>query len=160
MRFLAALIALIALSLPAQAHRHSHHRHHLNQIDSAQIIVCDRFGCHGSSQAIEREVSYGSDPRPGYWCAWWLRRHMGIPRTAFRPYEYNLARGFLYIGTPATRGCIGCIAVFARGHGGHVGLVEAWDANGNPIILSGNFNGHVDTAPHPKGRLIGLRWWT
>lgn len=163
MRVIAALIALLVLSLPAYAHRHSAHHRNLHQINSAQII-CDHLGCHGSiierRTVANRHIAYGSDPRPALWCAWWLRHRLNIPRTAFRPYEYNLARGFLYIGRQAENGCIGCIAVFSRGHGGHVGLVESWDARGNPVILSGNFNGHVDTAPHPKSRLIGLRWWT
>ena len=100
----------------------------------------------------------GGDPRPAAWCAWWLRRYLHIPKSAFPPYQYNWARAFAGLGQPAPKGCTGCVAVFSRGKGGHVGLVESWDANGNPVILSGNFNGRVDTAPHSLKKLIALRW--
>ena len=100
----------------------------------------------------------GPDPRPGAWCGWCLRRHLGVPKSAFPPYAYNIARAWLHVGSPAPHGCTGCVAVFSRGSGGHVGLVESWDAGGNPVILSGNFNGGVGTYAHAASRLIGLRW--
>lgn len=116
-----------------------------------------------SNRGTDRDGYYATidskpDPRPGYWCAWWLRRHLNIARSQFPKYQYNLARAFATLGTAAAKGCVGCIAVFRRGSGGHVGLVESWDANGNPVILSGNFNGRVATYAHPASRLIALRW--
>ena len=100
----------------------------------------------------------GPDPRPGAWCGWWLRRHLGVPKSAFPAYSYNIARAWLHVRSPAPHGCTGCVAVFSRGSGGHVGLVESWDGGGNPVILSGNFNGGVGTYAHSASRLIGLRW--
>ena len=35
---------------------------------------------------------------------------------------------------------VGAIAVMGRRGGGHVGVVSGIDANGNPIIVSGNHN--------------------
>ena len=108
-------------------------------------------------QKFSNEYSQ-NDPRPHAWCAWWLRRFLHIPKNLFPNGEYNLARAFAKIGTPAPSNCTECIAVFSRGGGGHVGLVKSWDANGNPVILSGNFNGSVGVAPHSKKRLLALRW--
>jgi len=106
-----------------------------------------------------RSIDTRPDPRPSLWCAWWLRRYLHIPRSAFPDGAYNMARAFAHIGRPAPRGCTDCIAVFSRGRrGGHVGLVKSWD-HGNPVILSGNFNGRVAVAAHPASRLIALRYY-
>ena len=135
-----------SLAAGASRGREGHFRHRQKARADLTVLV--------ASSAIDQRP----DPRPHAWCAWWLRRHLGIPRSAFPADSYNLARAFAKIGSPAPRGCTGCIAVFSRGHGGHVGLVESWDSRGDPVILSGNFNGRIDTAPHPASRLIALRW--
>lgn len=140
-RLVAVAIALICViaATPAFARHHKFsHRHHYRHHYTVNVNA--------------------SDPRPRQWCAWWLRRYLHIPRSAFPRNQYNLARAFARIGSPAPHGCTGCIAVFSRGRGGHVGLVKSWDANGNPVILSGNFNGRVGIGAHPKRRLIALRW--
>ena len=41
-----------------------------------------------------------------------------------------------------------------RNGGGHVGVVSGVDANGNPIIISGNHNRRVAESVYPKGRII------
>jgi len=38
--------------------------------------------------------------------------------------------------------------------GGHVGVVTGFDANGNPIVISGNHNNRVDEAVYPRSRVI------
>ncbi len=163
-RFMAVIAALLIVTAPAQAKKHKHTRVSpqiaLNCIsDNSGRTVCGGPVQRATGHATRSNFAYDrADPRPSLWCAWWLRRKLGIPRTAFPNGSYNQARAFARIGTPAPKGCTDCIAVFSRGRGGHVGLVERWDANGNPVILSGNFNGRVDTAPHPARRLIALRW--
>jgi uncharacterized protein (TIGR02594 family) len=144
----AVVVSLVLASAPAQAHHTHHYRHKVSQ----------RYHKVSHHHHHEPTRAYGSDPRPREWCAWWLRRYLHIPRQLFPNGGYNLARAFLKIGTRARVGCTGCIAVFSRGGGGHVGLVKSWDAHGNPVILSGNFRGRVATYPHPRSRLIGLRW--
>ncbi len=49
---------------------------------------------------------------------------------------------------------IGAIAVMGRRGGGHVGVVLGIDANGNPIIVSGNHNHTVAEAVYPRSRII------
>lgn len=90
-------------------------------------------------------------------CGCWLATHLGITGHLWR--ELWVARNWAEQGRQAHRGCIDCIAVFRRGrHGGHVGQVKRWDANGNPVILSDLGSGTVTTQPHPVERLIALRW--
>jgi hypothetical protein len=45
--------------------------------------------------------------------------------------------------------------VLTRGkRGGHVGMVSGVDANGNPVIISGNHNKRVGVAVYPRSRVI------
>lgn len=125
---------------------------------STQTITTHKISRRHGRVSIN--IDSAPDPKPSVWCAWWLRRYLHIPRSKFPPYQYNMARAFARIGSPAPNGCVQCIAVFSRGHGGHVGIVESWNANGDPVILSGNFNNKVATAPHPASRLIALRWYS
>lgn len=49
----------------------------------------------------------------------------------------------------------GSVAVLSRGRrGGHVGIVRGVDANGNPIIYSGNHNRRWGEAIYPRSRVI------
>jgi uncharacterized protein (TIGR02594 family) len=49
---------------------------------------------------------------------------------------------------------VGAIAVLKRKGGGHVGVVSGVDANGNPILVSGNHNKKVAETVYPKSRVI------
>jgi uncharacterized protein (TIGR02594 family) len=66
----------------------------------------------------------------------------------------NLARGYIHYGTRLAGPQIGAIAVFARKGGGHVGIVTGIDANGNPIVISGNYNDRVAIATYPASRAL------
>lgn len=84
------------------------------------------------------------------WCGKFLDmvlRHTG------RPGGGNLARGYLKYGPHLPGPKVGAIAVFARAGGGHVGIVTGIDSNGNPIIISGNFNRRVEEATYPRRAL-------
>ena len=48
---------------------------------------------------------------------------------------------------------LGAIAVMSRRGGGHVGVVSGIDANGNPIIISGNHGNRVAESTYPRGRI-------
>lgn len=88
---------------------------------------------------------------PHAWCGCWLAAQFGYAGTKAR--ELWLARNWLRF--PHTSPSVGSVAVISRGgKSGHVGIVEGFDANGNPIIRSGNYNNRVATAPYPKGRVI------
>lgn len=90
---------------------------------------------------------------PRAWCGCWLALH----KFGRNVRHLWLARNWAREGRPAQRGCIGCVAVFARGkRGGHVGVVIGWRGE-NPVIRSGNHNRGVGTAEYPVSRLIALR---
>ena len=57
---------------------------------------------------------------------WWLRRHLGIPKSTFPKYEYNLAAAGRYIGIAATGPAIGVIVVWRH----HVGIISGQSAAG------------------------------
>ena len=61
----------------------------------------------------------------------------------------NLAWGYSRYGTRVDGPQVGAIAVMH----GHVGVVSGVDANGNPIIVSGNHNHTVAEAVYPRGRI-------
>jgi uncharacterized protein (TIGR02594 family) len=50
----------------------------------------------------------------------------------------NLASAYARYGTRVSGPQVGAIAVMGRNGGGHVGVVTGVDANGNPIVVSGN----------------------
>ena len=65
----------------------------------------------------------------------------------------NLALGYLHYGTRVSGPQVGAIAVMGRRGGGHVGVVSGIDANGNPIIVSGNHNHTVAESVYPRSRI-------
>lgn len=87
-------------------------------------------------------------PRDCYgipWCGCWLRHEFGISDK-----RYNLAHWWIHFGHRISKPIVGAVAVFKFRH---VGRVEGVDANGNPIVKSGNHNHRVETATYPK-RLV------
>ena len=73
--------------------------------------------------------------------------------------ELWVARAWAMVGTAASKGCVGCVAVLTRGRrGGHVGVVKEYDASGNPVIYS-YANGRLGwtTAAYSKHRVIAYR---
>lgn len=66
----------------------------------------------------------------------------------------NLALGYAHYGRRISGPRIGAIAVMRRRGGGHVGVVSGIDANGNPIIISGNHNHTVAEAVYPRRRIV------
>ena len=72
----------------------------------------------------------------------------------------NLASAYARYGTSVSGPQVGAIAVMGRRGGGHVGIVTGIDANGNPIIISGNTwsresGGRRSVLEHayPRGRI-------
>src|SRR5664279_2906093 len=67
----------------------------------------------------------------------------------------DAAKSFTYYGHRISEPRIGAIAVLTRGkNGGHVGVVSGIDANGNPIIISGNHGRRVGEGVYPRSRVI------
>ena len=67
----------------------------------------------------------------------------------------DAARSSAYYGRRISEPKVGPIAVLTRGkRGGHVGAVSGIDAQGNPIIISGNHNKRVGEAVYSRSRAI------
>lgn len=95
----------------------------------------------GSGLVSEARRYIGGNPtgRGSLWCARFM--NMVLERTGHRGTGSDLARSFASYGQRVSGPQVGAIAVMSRRGGGHVGVVSGVDAQGNPIVISGN-NGH------------------
>lgn len=53
---------------------------------------------------------------------------------------------------------LGCVVVFARQGGGHVGFFVGYDEQGRFMVLGGNQGNRVSIAPFDGSRIVGFRW--
>ena len=91
------------------------------------------------------------------WCgvavaAWMRSASVALPRFWMR------ARAWADWGQPLDRPAHGCVVVFARQGGGHVGLVVGEDAAGNLLVLGGNQGNAVNVRAFPRARVLAYRW--
>ena len=97
----------------------------------------------------------GTNPtdRKKLWCAAFM--NLVLNEAGYDGTHSDAARSFAYYGRRISEPEIGAIAVLTRGkNGGHVGVVSGIDAQGNPIIISGNHNKRVGEAVYPRARVI------
>lgn len=91
------------------------------------------------------------------WCgtcmAAWMRE-AGAPI----PKHYYRAKAWLDWGTSLTHPALGCVVVFERRGGGHVGLVVGRDQTDNLLVLGGNQSDKVCIASFSPDRVLGYRW--
>jgi uncharacterized protein (TIGR02594 family) len=110
----------------------------------------------GSSSTIVAEARRylgGGNPTglARLWCARFM--NMVLERTGFKGTGSDMARSFASYGQRVSGPQIGAIAVMARRGGGHVGVVSGIDANGNPVLVSGNYGNRVREAAYPRSRI-------
>jgi uncharacterized protein (TIGR02594 family) len=111
-------------------------------------------GGFGSSDVVSEARRYlGGNPtsRSSLWCARFL--NMVLQHTGHRGTGSDMASSFASYGHRVAGPEIGAIAVMSRHGGGHVGVVSGIDANGNPILISGNNRNRVREAPTSRGRI-------
>lgn len=91
------------------------------------------------------------------WCgvavAHWMR-DSGIPL----PKHWYRAKGWLDWGVPLAKPLVGCVVVFEREGGGHVGIVVGRDQSGFLMVLGGNQGNRVSIMPFSALRVVGYRW--
>lgn len=68
------------------------------------------------------------------------------------------AKSYLTWGTPLKYPCLGCVVVFTREGGGHVGFVVGIDERQRLMVLGGNQGNMVSIAPFDRYRVAGYRW--
>ena len=109
----------------------------------------------GSSNVVaEARRHLGGNPtgRGRLWCARFM--NMVLQHSGYRGTGSDMANSFAKYGQRVSGPQVGAIAVMSRGRrGGHVGVVSGIDANGNPILVSGNNGNRVREASYPRGRI-------
>ncbi len=108
----------------------------------------------GSSDLISEARRYlGGNPtsRASLWCARFM--NMVLERTGHRGTGSDMASSFASYGQRVSGPQVGAIAVMGRRGGGHVGIITGIDAQGNPIMISGNNGNRVREAPVSRGRI-------
>lgn len=91
------------------------------------------------------------------WCgtavaAWMKACGIQLPKAWYR------AKSWLNWGIDIHRPAVGCVVVFERSGGGHVGLVVGKDQLGRLMVLGGNQGDSVSIAPFDPARALGFRW--
>ena len=76
----------------------------------------------------------------------------GVPKEWFR------ALSWVDAGERLTAPAYGCIVVFNRTGGGHVGFVVGRDREGNLMVLGGNQGNKVSIAKFAKDRVVAYVW--
>jgi uncharacterized protein (TIGR02594 family) len=95
------------------------------------------------------------------WCATFVNavlQQAGLPMSA-KPGSADLlrAKSFLTYGTALTEPCIGCIIVFDRAGGGHVGFYTGETLKAYRV-LGGNQSDKVSEAFLARDRALAYRW--
>ncbi len=150
MRYSAAQ-AQAAAAVPVPEGRHR--RGHQTAAEAAQSHANSASaGFTGNSLVEDARKYIGTNPtgRGSLWCGAFM--DMVLKQTGHSG-GGNLALGYLHYGTRVAGPQVGAIAVMGRHGGGHVGVVSGVDANGNPIIVSGNHNHTVAEAVYPRSRI-------
>ena len=120
---------------------------------SAMAASSSSFG-GGSGLVSEARRYVGGNPtgRGSLWCARFM--NMVLEKTGHHGTGSDMANSFAHYGTRVSGPQVGAIAVMSRGRGGgHVGIITGIDAQGNPIMISGNNGNRVREAPISRGRI-------
>jgi uncharacterized protein (TIGR02594 family) len=134
--------AVPAVAQPGEATQSQAYRRAQSHTNSA-------FGGFTTDAVVTEARKYiGTNPtgRGSLWCGAFM--DMVLKRTGHAG-GGNLAWGYSRYGTRVAGPQVGAIAVMH----GHVGVVSGIDANGNPIIVSGNHNHTVAEAVYPRARI-------
>lgn len=74
------------------------------------------------------------------------------------PKNWMRAKAWAEWGSKLAAPVTGCIVVFERQGGGHVGFVVGRNAKGNLLVLGGNQGNKVSIAPFDTGRVVAYVW--
>lgn len=107
----------------------------------------------GMWRAIKRS-GIQSDEVP--WCAAFVGAC--LERAGIRSSRFESAASYLTWGMRLDGPCHGCIVIFSRNGGGHVGFVVGLDPDGRLLVLGGNQGDEVSVKAFPRDRVTGYRW--
>lgn len=101
--------------------------------------------------------AYGTDDSKLPWCGGFMAFCFDAVGIAY-PAKYASAKEWLAWGTPLPQPIVGCVVIFDRAGGGHVGLVTGKTQDGRLMVLGGNQKDGVCELPFDRARAIGYRW--
>lgn len=90
------------------------------------------------------------------WCAAFVGAC--LERAGIQSSRFESAKSYLNWGEKLDKPAYGCVVVFTRVGGGHVGFVVGEDAKGYLQVLGGNQSDQVNIRSFPKDRVSGYRW--
>lgn len=90
------------------------------------------------------------------WCAAYVGAM--LERVGIRSTRFEGARSYLEWGDKLEQPIYGCIVVFTRTGGGHVGFVVGKTESGNLLVLGGNQSDAVNIKAFTLDRVTGYRW--
>ncbi|MGJ0509075.1 MAG: TIGR02594 family protein [Methylocystis sp.] len=91
------------------------------------------------------------------WCGTYVAECMRAAKLAL-PTRWYRAKDWLNWGVELAAPTYGCVVVFNRKGGGHVGFVVGRDTLGRLLVLGGNQSDAVNIAPFDMARVAGYRW--
>lgn len=114
----------------------------------------------GDSPVIQRWLRglrawWSDDATP--WCGVFVAA-MLQPDGYRLPQHWYRARAWIDWGQRLQQPVLGCIAVFERQGGGHVGFVVGVDERGRLMILGGNQGDAVNIRPFERARVLAYRY--
>lgn len=90
------------------------------------------------------------------WCAAFVGACLEV--TGIRSTRFESAKSYLDWGLKLDIPTPGCIVVFSREGGGHVGFVVGKDIENNLLVLGGNQGDEVNIRAFKGDRVAGYRW--
>lgn len=90
------------------------------------------------------------------WCAAFAGAM--LERAGIKSSRFESARSYETWGQPLKDPIRGCVVVFSRQGGGHVGFVVGQDKAGNLLVLGGNQGDEVNVRAFPRSRATAYRW--
>jgi uncharacterized protein (TIGR02594 family) len=107
--------------------------------------------------AMWRDIKRGGikdDETP--WCAAFVGAC--LERAGIKSSRFESARSYLDWGVRLAAPAPGCVVIFSRPGGAHVGFVVGRDASGDLLVLGGNQGDTVSIKAFKFERAIGYRW--
>jgi uncharacterized protein (TIGR02594 family) len=92
------------------------------------------------------------------WCAAFVGAM--LERTGIKSTRSDSAKSYLTWGQPLKQPLPGCVAVFWRDGGGHVGFVVGQDSDRRLLVLGGNQSDAVNVKAFDRARVLSYRWPT
>jgi uncharacterized protein (TIGR02594 family) len=90
------------------------------------------------------------------WCAAFVGAM--LERVGIQSTRFESAKSYLQWGEKLDKPIPGCIVVFTRDGGGHVGFVVGQTRGGSLVVLGGNQSDAVNYKAFSRTRVTGYRW--